>query len=136
MSRYKKASYNEYELEEIDGITPMLRPTRDEKMLLLETFMKQQKDKTLNLSDARKVLKEILYNSLFLWEGGKRTNKKEEGSEEITIDDIDDFVTNHIFELWLNVLHGLDIIDKKKLEDLQKKQAEKAEAEALKDNPN
>jgi len=136
MSRYKKASYNEYELEEIDGITPMLRPTRDEKMLLLETFMKQQKDKSLNLSDARKVLKEILYNSLFLWEGGKRTNKKEEGSEEITIDDIDDFVTNHIFELWLNVLHGLDIIDKKKLEDLQKKQAEKAEAEALKDNPN
>jgi len=48
MSRYKKASLNEKELAEVGGSKPILRPTRDEKMSVIELFMEQQtRDSTL-----------------------------------------------------------------------------------------
>ena len=134
MSRYKKASMNECELGDIDGVKPILRPTRDEKMKVIELFMSQQKEKNLNLDKARALLTDLLYNSLFLWEDKKRTDKKEEGSEDITKDDIDDFVVAHIFEIWLEVLNAMDIVDKKKLEELQKQQAE--QAKEMQEDPN
>jgi len=134
MSRYKKASMNECELGDIDGVKPILRPTRDEKMKVIELFMSQQKEKNLNLDKARALLTDLLYNSLFLWEDKKRTDKKEEGSEDITKDDIDDFVVAHIFEIWLEVLNAMDIVDKKKLEELQKQQAE--QAKEIQEDPN
>lgn len=136
MSRYKKASYNETELEEIEGIKPVLRPTRDERMAVIELFTEQQKNKSLNLQKCRKVLTDLLYNSLFLWENKKRTDKKEEGSEDITYEDIEDFVIKNIFEVWLGVLDSLNIIDKKKLKELQKQQAEALKEKPLSENPN
>ena len=138
MSRYKKASTNETELAEIGGVKAILRPTRDERMNIIELFMEQQKEKTLDLGKARKLISDLLYNSLFLWEDKKRTDKKEPGAEETTPDDIDDYVVDHLFELWLEILNALDIVDRKKLEELQKQKAEedaKASKEA-KENPN
>lgn len=136
MSRYKKASYNETELEEIEGVKPVLRPTRDERMAVIELFTEQQKNKSLNLQRCRKVLTDLLYNSLFLWENKKRTDKKEEGAQDITREDIEDFVIKNIFEVWLGVLDGLNIIDKKKLKELQKQQAEALKEKPLSENPN
>jgi len=78
----------------------------------------------------------LLYNSLFLWENKKRTDKKEVGSEDIERDDIEDYVVSNVFELWLEVLNALDIIDKKKLEQLQKEQEAKVKAEQEKEDPN
>jgi hypothetical protein len=120
MGRYRKTTMNEQELEEIDGITPVLRPTRDEVFQVIETFGKQQKEKNVDLKSTREVLTGLLYNSLFVWEEGKRTNKKEAGCEDITREDIDDYVVKNIFELWLSVLNALKIIDKNKLEEMQK----------------
>ena len=137
MSRYKKASYNETELEEIDGVKAILRPTRDEKMAVIEIFMEQQKGKSLELGKASKVISDLLFNSLFLWENNKRTDKKDEADAETTRDDIEDYVVRNIFELWLSILDALDIIDKKKLEELQKEQQEKLLKEQEKtDSPN
>ena len=136
MSRYKKASLNETELSEIAGVTPILRPTRDEKMSVIELFMEQQKNKGLDIKKATKVLTDLLYNSLFLWEGKKRTDKKEEDSQDIERDDIEDYVVSNVFELWLEVLNALDIIDKKKLEQLQKEQEAKLKAEQEQEDPN
>jgi hypothetical protein len=136
MSRYKKASLNEKELAEVGGSKPILRPTRDEKMSVIELFMEQQKNKGLDIKKATKVLTDLLYNSLFLWENKKRTDKKEVGSEDIERDDIEDYVVSNVFELWLEVLNALDIIDKKKLEQLQKEQEAKVKAEQEKEDPN
>jgi hypothetical protein len=136
MSRYKKASMNESELPEIDGMKPILRPTRDEKMSVIELFMDQQKNKGLDIRKATKVLTDLLYNSLFLWEGKNRTNKKEEGNEDIDRDDVEDYVVKNVFELWLEVLNALEIIDKKKLEQLQKEQEAKLKAEQEQEDPN
>jgi hypothetical protein len=136
MSRYKKASMNENELPEIGGVRAILRPTRDEKMSVIELFMEQQKNKGLDIKKASKMLTDVLYNSLFLWEDKKRTDKKEEGSEDITRDDIEDYVVSNIFELWLEILNALDIIDKKKLEELQKEQVEKLKKEQEESDPN
>lgn len=136
MSRYKKASLNETELGEVGGVKPILRPSRDEKMEVIELFMEQQKTKGLDIKKATKVLTDLLYNSLFLWENKKRTEKKEVGSEDIDRDDIEDYVVSNVFELWLEVLNALDIIDKKKLEQLQKEQEAKAKEEQAKDDPN
>jgi hypothetical protein len=136
MSRYKKASLNEKELAEVGGSKPILRPTRDEKMSVIELFMEQQKNKGLDIKKATKVLTDLLYNSLFLWENKKRTDKKEVGSEDIERDDIEDYVVSNVFELWLEVLNALDIIDKKKLEQLQKEQEAKLKAEENKEDPN
>jgi len=133
MSRYKKASMNERELPEIGGIKPILRETRDERMSVIDLFMDQQKNKSLDMNKARKVITEILYNSLFLWEDHKRTNKKEIGSEEITRDDVDDYVVSNLLELWLEMLHAMDIIDRNKLKKLQEEQEEKLKKG---DNPN
>ena len=136
MSRYKKASYNETELMEIGGVRPILRPTRDERMKIIELFMEQQKNKSLEIDKARKVISDLLYNSLFLWENNKRTDNKEVGSEDIERDDIDDYVVNHIFELWLEILGSLDIVDKKKLEQLAKEQAKAVEKAKEESSPN
>jgi hypothetical protein len=136
MSRYKKASMNEKELPEIGGVKAILRPTRDEKMSVIELFMDQQKNKGLDLKKAKTVLTDLLYNSLFVWEDKKRTAKKEVGNEEIEKDDIEDYVVTNIFELWLEILNALDIIDKKKLEQLQKEQEAKLKAEQEISDPN
>jgi hypothetical protein len=136
MSRYKKASMNELELPEIGGMKPILRPTRDERMIVTELFMDQQKDKTLNLRKANTVITDLLYNSLFLWENKQRTDKKEIGSEDIEREDVEDYVVKNLFELWLEILNALDIIDKKKLEELQKEQQDKLKKEQEKNDPN
>lgn len=133
MSRYKKASYNEKELEAIDGVKAILRPTRDEVFEVITLFKDQQKNKDLDLKEARKVIGNLLFNSLYLWENNQRTNKKEVGSEDVTKDDIDDFVVKHVFELWLGVLDGLQIIDKKKLEEVTKQIADQKQDN---ENPN
>ena len=133
MSRYKKAQRNEVELTEIDGIKAIVRPTRDEVFEAINIFKDIQKNKDTDLSLLRKYLGDLLYNSLFVWEDNKRTTKKEEGSEDISAGDIDDFVVNNIFSVWMEVLFALDIIDKEKFEELQaeaKKKEEEAEKEA------
>ena len=127
---------NEKELPEIGGVKAILRPTRDEKMSVIELFMDQQKNKGLDLKKAKTVLTDLLYNSLFVWEDKKRTAKKEVGNEEIEKDDIEDYVVTNIFELWLEILNALDIIDKKKLEQLQKEQEAKLKAEQEISDPN
>lgn len=138
MSRYRKASYNEQELGEVDGIKPILRPTRDEKLEVINLFFEQQKNKGLDLLKAQKVISNLLYNSMFLWENNKRTDKKEAGDEDITKDDIEAYVVDNIFELWLEILNALKIIDKKKLAELQEQQQAQLKAEQEKEltNPN
>lgn len=138
MSRYKKASCNECELEEMDGVKPILRPTRDERMNIIKMFSKQIKGEALDLEESRKLITDLLYNSLFLWEGNTRTDKMEEGSEGIVKSDIDDFVVAHLFELWSGILVALDIIDKNKLEEMKKKAEEEAKAKEKeeKEDPN
>lgn len=127
MSRYRKAQHNEVELKEIDGVTPILRPTRDEIFKAIDLFKEQSVRKSADLHAVRQYLSDLLYNSLFLWEGNKRTEKREEGSEDITKDDIDDYVVKNVFELWGEVLFATNIIDKTKFEELQKKQKEEEE---------
>lgn len=134
MSRYKKAQRNEFELPEIDGITPILRPTRDEIFQAVDIFKNQQISKNADLVVIRKYLTDLLYNSLFLWEGFKRTEKREEGSEDITKEDIDDFVVRNIFSVWSEVLFATKIIDKDVLEKL--KQEEKKKKKEAKNDPN
>lgn len=136
MSRYKKASANEYELAEIDGVKPVLRPTKDERMDVVELFMKQQESKQLDVRKAEKVISELLYNSLFLWENNKRTEKKEEGSEETTKEDVESYVIKNLFDIWLDILDALNIIDKKKLEELRLKQLEELAKAEEAQNPN
>jgi hypothetical protein len=135
MSRYKKASHNECELKEIDGVKPVLRVSRDEKLEVIELFFDQQKNKGLDLKKARELISKLLYNSLFLWEKNERTNKKEEGEEDTTKEDIDDYVVNNMFELWLEILGALKIVDTEKLKELQEEQAKKLN-EPQKENPN
>ena len=125
MTRYKKASFNEYELEQIDGVTPVLRPTRDEVFEVLTVFRKQQTSGVLDDSVARKVLSKLLYNSLFLWKDNKRTTEKEAGAEDLTEDDIDDFVIKNLFEVWINTLDAFKFVNKKELLELAKKEQEK-----------
>ena len=136
MSRYKKASYNEAELCEIEGVQPILRITRDEKLELIELFFEQQKEKQLDLKKARETISRLLYNSLFLWENNNRTTKKESGSEDVTKDDIDDFVVNNLFELWLEILNALKIIDKSKLEEIKQQQEAQVSKEEKDKSPN
>lgn len=136
MSRYKKASYNEAELSEIEGVKPILRITRDEKLELIELFFEQQKQKQLDLKKARETISRLLYNSLFLWENNARTDKKEVDSEDITKDDIDSFVVDNLFELWLEILDALKIIDKDKLQDIKKQQEAQISKEEKDTNPN
>lgn len=136
MSRYKKASYNEAELSEIEGVKPILRITRDEKLELIELFFEQQKQKQLDLKKARETISRLLYNSIFLWENNARTDKKEIGSEDITKDDIDSFVVDNLFELWLELLDALKIIDKDKLQDIKKQQEAQISKEEKDTNPN
>ena len=136
MSRYKKASYNEAELSEIEGVKPILRITRDEKLELIELFFEQQKQKQLDLKKARETISRLLYNSLFVWENNARTNKKESGSEDITKDDIDAFVVDNLFELWLEILDVLKIIDKDKLQDIKKQHEAQVSKEEKDTNPN
>ena len=135
MSRYRKAQRNEVELPEIDGLKPILRVTRDEQFEAIEIFKDINKNQDTDLQFLRKYLSKILYNSLFLWENNQRTNKKEIGSEEITNDDIDDFVTGNIFEIWQEVLLALNIIDKDKFNELKEKLESKKEEENKK-SPN
>ena len=136
MSRYKKASYNEAELSEIEGVKPILRITRDEKLELIELFFEQQKNKQLDLKKARETISRLLYNSIFLWENNARTNKKEVGSEDITKDDIDAFVVDNLFELWLEILDALKIIDKDKLQDIKKQHEAQISKEEKDKSPN
>lgn len=136
MSRYKKASLNEVELSEIGGVVPVLRPSRDEKLSVVKLFLEQQKNKDLDIDKAKEVITELLYNSLFLWENHKRTDKKEEGADDITREDIEDYVVDNLLELWLEILNGMEIIDKKKLQELQEKQLQELEKEASESDPN
>jgi len=136
MSRYKKASRNEYELKEIDGMKPILRPTNDERMDIVELFMAQQTEKKLDARKANKLIADLLYNSLFVWENNKRTDKKEAGSEDVTLEDVESFVIDNLFDIWLDILDALKIIDKKALEELQNKQQEELEKAKDKQNPN
>jgi ATP-dependent helicase YprA (DUF1998 family) len=136
MSRYKKASRNEYELKEIDGIKPILRPTKDERMDIVELFMDQQTEKKLDVRKANKLIADLLYNSIFIWENNKRTDKKEAGSEDVTAEDVESFVIDNLFMIWLDILDALKIIDKKALEELQKKQNEDLEKAKDEQSPN
>ena len=127
MSRYKKASYNEYELPELGGVKAIIRPTRDEKMQISKAFIDFTKSKGDTLESVRKAMSDLLYNSLFVWEDNKRTTRKDVGEEETTRDDIDQFVVDNFGELWMEILHALDIVDKSKLEELKEQQKKELE---------
>lgn len=125
---------NEVELPEIGGTKAMLRPTLDERMGLTQLFLEQQKEKKLDLILIKGKLTDLLYNSLFLWENGSRTTKKEIGEEDVTKEDIESYVVKNIFELWIEVLQALDMIDKAKLQEYVEQQ--KKEVAEVKPNPN
>jgi len=105
-------------------------------MDIVELFMAQQTEKKLDARKANKLIADLLYNSLFVWENNKRTDKKEAGSEDVTLEDVESFVIDNLFDIWLDILDALKIIDKKALEELQNKQQEELEKAKDKQNPN
>jgi hypothetical protein len=135
MARYKKATQNEYEMPEISGVKPILRLTVDERFEVINLFKEQARTKSLDVVEARKIISKCLFNSLYLWKDGKRTTQKEADSLDITENDIDAYVVDNLFNLWVELLIALEIVSKDEMEKQKKKMLEEAEKEDKK-SPN
>lgn len=126
---YKKAINNEVEMQEIDGVKVTLRLTVDEKLDIIATFKEQQKNKDMDVRAMADILTTLLYNSVYLWDNKRRTQTKAPGFESVEKEDVRAFVVDNLFDVWLSVLDALKILDKKKLEELQKEMIEKQKGE-------
>ena len=124
MSRYKKVMHNEVEMKEIGGSKPILRISKDEKLKVIDVFFRQQQSGEFDVIASTKVLSEILFKSLFIWENNIRTNKKEEGTEKTTLEDVSAYVIDNVFEIWTETLFALDIVDEKKTIEMAKEKKE------------
>jgi len=144
MSRYKKIITGEIETKELNGTKYLLYPTLGTRSDVLEVFKDAQVETTIEHSDGKKETKkgnfdlprlikictDIIYEGCFNHdEKGKRLILKEE-EKDMTRDDIKAIVIDSgVFELYLEIASLLNVIDKEKKKEIDKK------IKGVKENP-
>lgn len=127
MSRYKKVVMNEVELKEIGGQKAIIKPSVEDKFNALQLTSKAGNVAEIDkyLVGIRNHLTEVLFKSIFVFDANNRpTNKKIEGEENTTREDIDSYVVSNLSELWIEYLLKLDIIPEEKAKEIQDKLSE------------
>lgn len=147
MSRYKKIITGETTLPEIDGVEFIIYPTIQTRMNLLEHIKSTQvieeydekddkgrvigtrkiRGKYFDLPGIAKTCAEIIYEGC--WEhdpSGKRTALKEDEADTTSDDILNLVLQSDILSIYLEIITALNIIDKKKADEMKQGQGDAA----------